>query len=80
MTQHTLDVIKSRRVIRNMTDQPVAREQLEQILEAGRWAPVGGNQRVHRYVAVQEPALIKLLTDGITRYVPESPGNYPDLH
>ena len=61
MTPHTLDVIKTRRVIRNMTDQPVAREQLEQILAAGRWAPVGGNQRIHRFVAVQNPSLLRLL-------------------
>jgi nitroreductase len=61
MTQHTLDVIKSRRVVRAMTDQPLSREQLEQILEAARWAPVGGNQRVHRFVAVQNPELIRLL-------------------
>ncbi len=61
MSQHTLDVIKSRRVIRTMTDQPVAREQLEQILEAARWAPTGGNQRIHRFVAVQSPTLLRLL-------------------
>ena len=61
MSQHTLDVIKTRRVIRNMTDQPVEREQLEKVLEAGRWAPVGGNQRVHRFVAVQDPVTLRLL-------------------
>ncbi len=61
MTQHTLDVIKTRRVIRNMTDQPVEREQLEKILEAGRWSPVGGNARVHRFIAIQNPTLIRLL-------------------
>lgn len=61
MTQHTLDVIKTRRVIRNMNDQPVARKQLEKILEAGRWAPCGGNHRVHRFVAVQDPVIIRLL-------------------
>lgn len=61
MSRHTLDVIKSRRVIRNMTDQPVEREQLEKILEAGRWAPVGGNQRIHRFLAVQDPQLVRLL-------------------
>jgi nitroreductase len=61
MTQHTLDVIKTRRVIRNMTDQPVSREQLEKILEAARWAPTGGNQRVHRFIAVQNPTLLRLL-------------------
>ncbi len=61
MSQHTLDVINTRRVIRNLTDQPVEREQLEKILEAGRWAPVGGNHRVHRFVAVQDPAMLRLL-------------------
>ena len=61
MTKHTLDVIKTRRVIRNMTDQPIEREKLEKILEAARWAPVGGNQRIHRFVAVQNPTLLRLL-------------------
>ena len=61
MTKHTLDIIKTRRVIRNMTDQPIEREKLEKILEAARWAPVGGNQRVHRFVAVQDPTLLRLL-------------------
>jgi nitroreductase len=61
MTEHTLDVIRTRRVIRNMTDQPLEREKLESILKAVRWAPVGGNQRVHRFVAVTEPLLLRLL-------------------
>lgn len=61
MSEHTLDVIKTRRVIRNMTDQPVEREKLEKILEAARWAPVGGNQRVHRFVVIQDPTLLRLL-------------------
>ena len=61
MSQHTLDVIKTRRVIRNMTDQPLEREILEKILEAARWSPVGGNQRIHRFVAVDDPTLLRLL-------------------
>lgn len=61
MSQDTLKVIKTRRVIRNMTDQPLEQEKLEQILEAARWAPVGGNQRIHRFVAVQDPTLLRLL-------------------
>ena len=61
MSQHTLDTIKTRRVIRNMTDQPVEREKLEKVLEAARWAPTGGNQRVHRFVAIQDPLLVRLL-------------------
>lgn len=61
MSKHTLDVIKSRRVVRNMTEQPVEREDLEKILDAARWAPVGGNQRIHRFIAVQNPTLVRLL-------------------
>lgn len=53
--------IKTRRVIRNFSDQPVEREKLEKILEAGRWAPAGGNQRFVHFVAVQDPELLRLL-------------------
>ncbi len=56
-----LENIKSRRVIRNLTDQPVEREKLEKILEAGRWAPAGGNQRFVRFVASQDPETLRLL-------------------
>ncbi|MBI5838864.1 MAG: nitroreductase family protein [Chloroflexi bacterium] len=61
MNEAFLQVIRSRRVTRNMTDQPVAREQLEKILEAARWAPVAGNQRSNRLVAIQSTETIKLL-------------------
>ncbi len=61
MNKHTLDVIKSRRVIRNMTDQPVEREKLEKVLEAGRWSPTGGNARIHRFIAIQNPTIVRLL-------------------
>lgn len=44
-----------------MTDQPIEQVQLEQILEAARWAPVGGNHRFLRFVAIHDPLIIKLL-------------------
>ena len=55
----TLEVIRTRRVIRNMSDRRVERPLLEAVLEAGRWSPVGGNQRVIRFVAVDEPHLLR---------------------
>ena len=61
MTEKMLEIIKTRRVVRNLTDQPVTRHQLEQILEAGRWAPCGGNQRLNRFVAVQDPLILRLI-------------------
>ena len=39
MSDEILNNIKTRRVVREMTDEGVEREQIETILEAGRWAP-----------------------------------------
>ena len=61
MTNETLEVIKTRRVIRVMNSEPIKKSELDQILEAVRWAPVGGNQRFLRFVAVQDLLIIKLL-------------------
>ncbi|MEM7111061.1 MAG: nitroreductase family protein [Chloroflexota bacterium] len=61
MPNPVLQNIKTRRVCRDMTDERVTREQLAQILEAGRWAPAGGNQRSNRYVAITNSELLRLL-------------------
>lgn len=61
MNDQFLKVIKTRRVIRDMTEQPVERAQLEKILEAGRWAPAAGNQRTSRFVVIQEPLTLRLV-------------------
>ena len=39
----TWDAIRARRNVRQYTDQPIARENLERICEAGRRAPSAGN-------------------------------------
>ena len=56
-----LELIKTRRVIRNMTDQPVQRAQIEKILEAARWAPAGGNHRLLRFLAIQNPSTLQIM-------------------
>ncbi|MBI4277494.1 MAG: nitroreductase family protein [Armatimonadetes bacterium] len=56
-----LQNIRTRRVTRYYTDQPVPREHLMAVLEAGRWAPSGGNRRLHRFIVVQDPVTIRLL-------------------
>jgi nitroreductase len=56
-----LVAIRTRRIVRAMTDRPIDRHQLEQILQAARWAPSAGNRRLHRFVAVQEPRTLRLL-------------------
>jgi nitroreductase len=61
MSEQILATIKSRRVIREMSNQTVDRAQLEKIVEAGRWAPAAGNQRTNRFVVVQDPHNLQLL-------------------
>jgi nitroreductase len=61
MSEQILNTIKTRRVIRDMTDQPVKQDNLEKILEMGRWAPAAGNQRTIRFVVVQNPLTLQLI-------------------
>ena len=61
MAEAMLELIRTRRVVRAMSDRPIAREDLERILDAGRWAPTGGNTRTVRFVAVQDPTTLRLL-------------------
>ena len=61
MSNPVLEAIRTRRVVRALTDQPVEREKLVEVLKAARWAPSGGNRRLHRFVAVQNPLTLRLL-------------------
>ncbi|MHA6794859.1 nitroreductase family protein [Pseudonocardia bannensis] len=56
-----LRAIRTRRVVRTMSDQPVAREQIEAVLDAGRYAPSAGNRHLHRFVATSDPAILRVL-------------------
>jgi nitroreductase len=61
MTDPVLAAIRSRRVVRAMTSQPVERRAVEQILDAARWAPTAGNRHLPRYVATVDPVTLRLL-------------------
>jgi nitroreductase len=59
-----LKAIRERRSVRQFTEEPVKREAIEAILEAGRWAPSGKNTQPWRFVVVEsagkKAALAKL--------------------
>lgn len=58
-----LELIRSRRSTRAYQDRPVEQEKLEQILEAGRHAPSGGNcQRTH-FIVIRKPEVLRELED-----------------
>ena len=46
--------IKSRRVTRNFSDEPIPKEYLTEILEAARWAPNGGMRRLNLYIVIRD--------------------------
>jgi nitroreductase len=50
----TWDTIRARRNVRQYTGQPIAREDLEHILEAGRRAPSSGNWQPWNFVVVTD--------------------------
>lgn len=49
-----LTLIKSRRSVRKFTGAPVSDDDLEKILEAGRWAPSGLNNQPWRFAIVRD--------------------------
>ena len=56
-TQDLATLLRGRRSVRQYQDRPVSREQLEQILEAARWAPSPHGRQPWRFVVLtrQEP-------------------------
>ena len=47
-----LKCIYSRRSVREFTEEPVSREHIMEVLNAGRWAPSGRNNQPWRFVIV----------------------------
>jgi nitroreductase len=59
-----LDVcIKGRRSVRSFTDEPVLKEQIETVLEAGTWAPTGMHREPCRFIVIEDKKLIKYVSD-----------------
>jgi nitroreductase len=54
-----LENMKSRRVVRAFTDEPVSDEQLFTIAQAGRFAASGANLRPHRFFITRDPERIR---------------------
>ncbi|MGI9253562.1 MAG: nitroreductase family protein [Thermomicrobiales bacterium] len=51
--------LKSRRVCRSFTDQPVSDADLKRITEAARWASSAGNRHIHKFLVVRNPETIR---------------------
>ncbi len=57
-----IDVIKTRRSVRNYSDQPVEDHKLEQILECARWSPSWANKQCWHFIVVKDKRKIEALS------------------
>jgi len=62
-----LECIHTRRSVRKFTEEPVSREHIMEILDAGRWAPSGQNNQPWRFVIVSSDGSREGLS-GLTKY------------
>jgi nitroreductase len=56
-----LHAIRTRRVVRALADAPLEHDQLRTVLDSARYAPHAGNRRLHRYVVVTRPSLLRAM-------------------
>ena len=82
-TDNLLEVIKTRRSVRVYKTGKVTDEQLETILEAGRWAPSGANTQPWEVVVTRDRTKMKRIR-GIydnewKKRKREDPGHYKGL-
>ena len=55
--------IKGRRSVRAYTNEPVSKEQIETVLEAGIWAPTGMHREPWKFIVIEDKQLIKYVSD-----------------
>lgn len=65
-----LDIIKTRRSIRNYEDKIISKEILRELLTAGMYAPSAGNEQAWQFIILEGEVLIKYLK--INANVPKS--------
>lgn len=65
----TIEAIKTRRSIRGFTDEDISDEIIEQVLDAGRWAPSGLNNQAWRFIVVRSHDT-RLALSKLTEYGP----------
>ncbi|MBR4151072.1 MAG: nitroreductase family protein [Firmicutes bacterium] len=76
MKKEALDVMKERRSIRKFKPGQIKPEELEAVLEAGKYAPTGGGRQGVIIVAVQDPENVAAV-DALNAKILDKPGAHP---
>ncbi|MGV9197672.1 MAG: nitroreductase family protein [Promethearchaeia archaeon] len=73
--QELLSLIKERRSIRSFSEKMIPDEDLDMILEAGRWAPSASNRQAWKFIVIKKRELIEQLakTAIYGKFVKEAP-------
>ena len=58
---NTLNIIRTRRSTRNYLNKSVEEEKLQQVLDAGRYAPSGGNSQTTHFMVITNPEVMETL-------------------
>lgn len=77
-----LEYIKSRRSTRRFKHTSVEKEKLEQVLEAGRYAPSGGNSQSTHFIVVENQEVLGELAELVQQEfaaMEETPGMYKSI-
>ena len=61
--EEALELIRTRRSTRAYSDKPVKNELLEQLLEAGRYAPSGGNSQTTHFIVIENKEVLAELAE-----------------
>lgn len=61
------EALRERRSSRALSDRPVERQAIIELIEAARWAPSSGNLQPWRFLIVRKPARLKLLHEAFAR-------------
>jgi nitroreductase len=68
--------IKERRSIREFEDREIEKEKVEQIIEAGIWAPSARNMQPWKFILVKDKKLIKEMDRAVKEKVIDNPRYY----
>ena len=64
-----IDLVKSRRSIRAYRPDPIPDEYVQQIIEAARWAPSGGNSQPWEFIVIKRKDLKEKIADLFMRSI-----------
>ena len=64
--ENLMEIIKKRKSIRSYKDDPLPKDVVAAILEAGRYAPTARNMQLLEYKVISNKSIIDKLSEGIT--------------